>query len=40
MILVHHTDCGMLTFTEDELHRDHVRGFVCDVDTGQLREVV
>ena len=80
MILVHHTDCGMLTFTEDELrhelaeetgtepswaaeaftdldvdvrssmrrlrtspfllHRDHVRGFVYDVDTGQLREVV
>ena len=40
VILVHHTDCGMLTFTEDELHRDHVRGFVYDVDSGQLREVV
>jgi carbonic anhydrase len=79
VILVHHTDCGMLTFTEDELrnellaetgvkppwsaeaftdldadvrssmqrirtspfvpHRDHVRGFVYDVDTGALREV-
>lgn len=79
VILVHHTDCGMLTFTEDELrlellaetgtkpswaaeaftdldidvrssmqrirtspfvpHRDHVRGFVYDVDTGVLREV-
>jgi carbonic anhydrase len=79
IILVHHTDCGMLTFTEDELrrefldetgmkpswsaeaftdldadvrssmqrirlspfvpHRDHVRGFVYDVDTGALREV-
>jgi carbonic anhydrase len=80
VILVHHTDCGMLTFTEDELrqellletgvkpawsaeaftdldadvrssmqrirtspfipHRDTVRGFVYDVDTGVLREVV
>ncbi len=79
VILVHHTDCGMLTFTEDELrhellaetgvkpswaaesftdldvdvrsslqrirtspfvpHRDRVRGFVYDVDTGLLREV-
>jgi carbonic anhydrase len=79
IILVHHTDCGMLTFTEDELrnellqetgvkppwsaetftdldadvrssmqrirtspyipHRDRVRGFVYDVDTGVLREV-
>jgi len=79
VILVHHTDCGMLTFTEDELrrelleetgtkpswaaeaftdievdvrssvqrvrqnpflpHRDHVRGFVYDVDTGVLREI-
>ncbi len=78
--LVHHTDCGMLTFTEDELrlelleetgtkpswaaetftdldvdvrssmqrvrqspyvpYRDHVRGFVYDVDTGVLREIV
>jgi len=79
VILVHHTDCGMLTFTEDELrrelldatgikpswaaeaftdldadvrssvqrvrtnpfvpHRDRVRGFIYDVDTGVLREV-
>ncbi len=79
VVLVHHTDCGMLTFTEDELrlelheetgvkpswaaesfsdldadvrssmkrirtspflpHRDHVRGFVYDVETGVLREV-
>lgn len=79
VVLVHHTDCGMLTFTEDELrsellqdtgikpswaaesftdldvdvrssvkrvrtspflpHRDRVRGFVYDVDTGVLREV-
>ncbi|HEU4977133.1 MAG TPA: carbonic anhydrase [Baekduia sp.] len=79
VILVHHTDCGMLTFTEDELrnelldetgikpswaaeaftdldadvrssikrvktspfipHRDDVRGFVYDVETGVLREV-
>jgi carbonic anhydrase len=79
VILVHHTDCGMLTFTEDELrnelldetgvkpswaaeafkdldsdvrssikriktspfvpHRDHVRGFVYDVESGVLREV-
>ncbi len=79
IILVHHTDCGMLTFTEDELrlelleetgtkpswavetftdldvdvrssvqrvrqspfvpYRDHVRGFVYDVDTGALREI-
>ncbi len=79
VVLIHHTDCGMLTFTEDELrqelleetgvkpswaaesfsdldvdvrsslqrvrtslflpHRDHVRGFVYDVDTGVLREV-
>jgi carbonic anhydrase len=79
IVLVHHTDCGMLTFTEDELrlellqetgtkpswaaetftdldvdvrssmqrirqspyvpYRDHVRGFVYDVDTGVLREI-
>jgi carbonic anhydrase len=79
VVLVHHTDCGMLTFTEDEFrrelladagmsppwaaeaftdldadvrssmarirnspfvpHRDNVRGFVYDVDTGRLREV-
>jgi carbonic anhydrase len=78
-MLVHHTDCGMLTFTEDEFrqellddtgvkpawsaeaftdldadvrssmarirtspflpHRDAVRGFVYDVETGRLREV-
>jgi carbonic anhydrase len=80
VVLVHHTDCGMLTFTEDEFrrelleetgvkpawvaeaftdldadvrssmrrittspfipHRDRVRGFVYDVETGLLREVV
>jgi carbonic anhydrase len=80
IILVHHTDCGSLTFTDDELrsqllaetgqkpawspesftdidvdlkqsiervrrspflaYRDHVRGFVFDVHTGRLREVV
>lgn len=80
IILIHHTDCGMLTFTDDGLraeleqetgirpawapeaftdldanvrqsmgrirmcpfipHRDKVRGFVYDVDTGALREVV
>jgi carbonic anhydrase len=79
IVLVHHTNCGMLSFTEDELrnelleetgvkpawsaeaftdldadvrnsmqrirnspfipHRDQVRGFVYDVDTGELREV-
>ena len=79
IILVHHTDCGMLTFTDDEFraqiqeetgikpqwpaetfsdldedlrqslarirtspfipHKDKVRGFVYDVDTGKLREV-
>lgn len=79
VVLVHHTDCGMLTFTEDEFRttlldetgmrppwateafsdlerdvrnsmqrirtnpfvpcRDNVRGFVYDVDTGELREV-
>jgi len=79
VILIHHTDCGMLTFTDDELkaqiqeeagikphfpmesfsdleedvhqsiariqaspfipHKDSVRGFVYEVETGQLREV-
>ena len=79
IILIHHTGCGMLTFTDDEFkrsindevgtapewaaeafddldedvrqsiarikaspfvpHRDHVRGFVYDVNTGALREV-
>ena len=79
IVLVHHTDCGMLTFSEDELraelltetgmrpswaaesftdletdvrssirrieqdpfipHRDSVRGFVYEVETGLLREV-
>jgi carbonic anhydrase len=78
-LLVHHTDCGMLTFTDDDLkariqaetgirppfaleafadldddvrqsiarieaspfipHKEHVRGFVYDVQTGRLREV-
>jgi carbonic anhydrase len=80
IILIHHTDCGMLTFTDDEFmaaiqadtgakpawsaeafsdldedvrqsiarikgspfipHKDHVRGFVFDVATGRLNEVV
>jgi carbonic anhydrase len=79
IVLVHHTDCGMLTFTDDQfrqeledevgirppwaaeafrdldadvrqsmarvrtspylLHRDAVRGFVYEVETGRLREV-
>jgi carbonic anhydrase len=80
IILIHHTDCGMLTFTDDEFkaaiqadtgikpawsaeafgdldedvrqsiarvkgspfipNKDHVRGFVFDVATGKLNEVV
>jgi len=80
IVLIHHTDCGMLTFTDDEFKRsieqqtgikpewaaeafadtdadvrqsiarikaspfiprkDSVRGFVYDVATGRLREVV
>jgi carbonic anhydrase len=80
IILIHHTDCGMLTFTDDEFKRsiqdevgikpewaaesftdldedvrqslgrilaspfiprkDSVRGFIYDVHTGELREVV
>ncbi len=80
IVLIHHTDCGMLTFTDDALreaiaaevgfkppyafnafgdletdvragiarvkadphlvHRDSVRGFVFDVATGLLHEVV
>lgn len=79
IVLIHHTNCGMLTFSEDEFreemltetgmrpswsaeaftdldddvrssirritsdpfipHRDKVRGFVYDVDSGVLREV-
>jgi carbonic anhydrase len=79
IVLVHHTDCGMLTFSDDAVkaqieadtglrppfaleafgdvdedvrqsiarikaspyipHRDAVRGFVFEVETGQLREV-
>jgi carbonic anhydrase len=79
IVLVHHTDCGMLSFTEDEFrrdllndtgmkppwaveaftdlaadlrqsmarirqspflpHRDDVRGYVYDVDTGELHEL-
>jgi carbonic anhydrase len=79
IILIHHTDCGMLTFTDDELkqqiqdevgikphfslesfsdleedvrqsiqriqaspfvlHKDNVRGFIYEVETGRLREV-
>jgi carbonic anhydrase len=79
VILVHHTDCGMLTFSDDELkqqiheevgmkphfsmesfsdleedvrqsiariraspfipHKDAVRGFIYEVETGRLQEV-
>jgi carbonic anhydrase len=79
IILIHHTDCGMLTFTDDDLkqqiqeeagikphfsmesfsdleedvrqsiariqaspfvpHKDGVRGFIYEVETGRLREV-
>jgi len=80
IILIHHTDCGMLTFTDDQFkksiqdetgikpswgaeafpdldedvrqsiarikaspfvpHQDQIRGFVFDVATGKLNEVV
>ena len=80
IVLIHHTDCGMLTFKDDDLkaqieedtglrpqfaleafsdlhddirqsirriqsspfvpHRDSIRGFVYDVQSGQLHEVV
>lgn len=80
IVLIHHTDCGMVTFTDDEFkasiqqdtgirptwaaeafpdadsdvrqsiarikanpfvpHTDQVRGFVFDVATGKLNEVV
>jgi carbonic anhydrase len=79
ILLIHHTDCGMLTFTDDDFkrsvqeetgikpewaaeafddldtdvrqsiarikaspfipHKDNVRGFVYEVETGRLREV-
>jgi carbonic anhydrase len=79
IILIHHTDCGMLTFKDDDVkdqitadtgirpsfaleafgdldedvrqsiarikaspfipHKDSVRGFVYEVETGKLREV-
>lgn len=79
IMLIHHTDCGMLTFSDDELkqkicedtglrppfameafpdldddvrqsvariqaspfvpHKDRIRGFVYEVETGRLREV-
>ena len=79
IMLIHHTDCGMLTFNDDDFkhqieedtgikptwaaeafsdldqdvrqslarikaspfipNKDHIRGFVYDVDTGRLREV-
>ncbi|KAG5175103.1 carbonic anhydrase [Tribonema minus] len=79
ILLVHHTDCGMLTFTDDEFraqihadtgikpawapesfkdleedvrqsaariradphipHKDKIRGFIYEVETGHLREV-
>jgi carbonic anhydrase len=80
IILIHHTDCGMLTFTDDQFkraiqdetgikpawaaeaftdldedvrqsiarieaspfipHKDGIRGFVFDVATGKLNEVI
>lgn len=80
IVLVHHTNCGALTFTDDELrnqlhdetgfkptwspesftdldkdlrqsmarlranpflvHKDQIRGFVFDVNSGELREVI
>jgi carbonic anhydrase len=80
IILIHHTDCGMVTFTDDEFKKsiqdetgirpswaaeafpdvdqdvrqsiarikaspfvpkkDHIRGFVFDVATGKLNEIV
>jgi carbonic anhydrase len=80
IILIHHTDCGMLTFTDDQFkraiqdetgikpewaaeaftdldedvrqsiarieaspfipHKDAIRGFVFDVATGKLNEVI
>ncbi len=80
IILIHHTDCGMLTFTDDAFkraiqdetgikpewaaeafadvdedvrqslarvrfspfipHKDSIRGFVYEVETGRLREVI
>jgi carbonic anhydrase len=79
IVLIHHTDCGMLTFSDDELktqiheeigmkphfsmesfsdleedvrqsiariqhspfiqHKESVRGFIYEVETGRLREV-
>ena len=79
IILIHHTDCGMLTFTDDDVKdrsrrrpasartsrskrsptstptcvsrsrasrparssrsKDHIRGFVYEVETGKLQEV-
>jgi hypothetical protein len=79
IVLIHHTDCGMLTFEDDEVkgqiqadvgikpefaleafsdleedvrqsvarieaspfipHKDSVRGFIYEVETGRLREV-
>jgi carbonic anhydrase len=79
IVLIHHTDCGMLTFSDDELkqqiqedvgvkphfsmesftdleedvrqsiariqaspfvpHKDSVRGFIYEVETGRVREI-
>jgi carbonic anhydrase len=79
IVLIHHTDCGMLTFTDDQFqkhleekygvrpdwdagtfsnlednmrasldtiaaspfipHKDSIRGYVYEVETGELREV-
>jgi carbonic anhydrase len=38
LILIHHTDCGMLTFTDNDF-KESVRSFVYEVETGRLREV-
>jgi carbonic anhydrase len=42
IMVIHHTDCGMLTFNDDEFRaqiEQSVRGFVYEVETGRLREV-
>src|ERR687886_420786 len=55
IILIHHTGCGMLSFSDLEAdvrqsirriqtspfipHKDSVRGFIYEVETGRLREV-
>jgi carbonic anhydrase len=39
VILIHHTDCGMQA-SPFIPHKDTVRGFVFDVATGKLNEVI